>query len=347
MDGGTRRGSLKRERDPKYNRRCSYSPVEALLSMIGLNVSVFKLSNRDIFTVLDLKYGYELGVLCINDKCYEVFYSRTCSRVIVADKKTHEMRDYVPYRRPKRLNCEGIIDLDVHGRRWEGGVRYGKPYGYGELFDEEGRKEYKGFMINGAKCCYGIEYYSDMNKIRYEGCYGCGQRVGKGVLYDRNGRMEYDGLWKNDAPYSSEFDGRILDNHTESIEVSSNQYERAQSFFPLHILHSLKRLVIGDECFGGVRIFELDGLSELESVVIGRDSFTCAKMDDDIRHTKRTDGACRIVNCLKLKSIQIGSGSFSDYHSFELINLPSLQSIDIGHWCFYWTPSFSLTGLID
>ena len=91
-------------------------------------------------------------------------------------------------------------------------------------------------------------------------------------------------------------------------------------------------------------MFELDGLCELESVVIGERSFTYAKTDDDIRNSIRTDGSYRTVNCPKLKSIQIGDYSFSDYHSFELNSFPSLQSIDMGDYCFYWAPSFSLTG---
>ena len=102
----------------------------------------------------------------------------------------------------------------------------------------------------------------------------------------------------------------------------------------------LKRIAIGDGCFGKVRVFELDGLSELESVVIGQQSFR-------IGGDERSDGSYRIVNCPKLKSIQIGDRSFYDYHSFELNNLPSLQSIDIGQKCFLYAPSFSLTGLID
>ena len=102
----------------------------------------------------------------------------------------------------------------------------------------------------------------------------------------------------------------------------------------------LKSIVIGNECFRKVRVFELDGLGELESVVIGEYSF---RISDD----ERTDGSYRIVNCPKLKSIQIGQYSFNDYHSFELNNLPSLQSIDMGYGCFYYAPLFSLTGLID
>ena len=102
----------------------------------------------------------------------------------------------------------------------------------------------------------------------------------------------------------------------------------------------LKRIVIGDNCFGKVRVFELDGLSELESVVIGQQSFRFG-------YDERNDGSYRIVNCPKLKSIQIGDWSFEDYHSFELSNLPSLQSIDMGNSCYWFAPSFSLTGLID
>ena len=103
---------------------------------------------------------------------------------------------------------------------------------------------------------------------------------------------------------------------------------------------SLQSLYIGNGSFGKVRVFELDGLDELESVVIGEISFM-------ISDEERNDGSYRIVNCPKLKSIQIGHWSFEDYHSFELNNLPSLHFIGIGVECFYYAPSFSLTGLID
>ena len=75
-------------------------------------------------------------------------------------------------------------------------------------------------------------------------------------------------------------------------------------------------------------------------MVIGQQSF---RISDE----ERSDGSYRIVNCPKLKSIQIGYQSFQDYHSFELNNLPSLQYIYMGAFCFNYAPSFSLTGLID
>ena len=115
-------------------------------------------------------------------------------------------------------------------------------------------------------------------------------------------------------------------NNVASFNISNNEV--------------LKSIVIGDNCFGKVRVFDLDGLSELESVVIGESSFRIDKYE-------RNDGDYRIMNCPKLKSIQIGNNSFQDYHSFELNNLPSLQSIEMGKDCFFLAPSFSLTGLID
>ena len=144
----------------------------------------------------------------------------------------------------------------------------------------------------------------------------------------------------NDEPYSYHFDGKVIDSYSESIVIPDSSFTNVKSFILHSFFYSLANIVIEDECFGMVRVFELEGLSELESVEIGQDSFR-------IGSSGRSDGSCRIVNCPKLKSIQIGYGSFYDYHSFELNNLPSLQSIVIGHGCFLHTPSFSLTGLID
>ena len=123
--------------------------------------------------------------------------------------------------------------------------------------------------------------------------------------------------------------------------VGNGQYnEVSRTQLRLRKVNRLKRIVIGNNTFGKVRVFELDRLIELESVVIGESSF---KISND----ERDDGTYRIANCPKLKSIQIGYESFYDYHSFELTNLSSLQSIDIGDWCFYYAPALSLTGLID
>ena len=129
-------------------------------------------------------------------------------------------------------------------------------------------------------------------------------------------------------------------NATEWVVGNGRYNEVSRTQLRLRNMIRLKRIVIGDDCFGKVRVFELNGLIELESVVIGQRSIR-------ISNTERNDGSCRIVNCPKLKSIQIGFDSFHDYQILALSNLPSLQSIDIGGYCFFWVSSFSLSGLID
>ena len=138
-----------------------------------------------------------------------------------------------------------------------------------------------------------------------------------------------------------QYDLSKLTNSSNTM-IIPNGYFNGNSIATFNIsnIGVLKSIVIGDNCFGKVRVIDLDGLSELESVVIGQQSFR-------IGSSERSDGSCRIVNCPKLKSIQIGYESIQDYHTFELGNLPSLQSIDFGDRCFNWVPLFSLTGLID
>ena len=303
--------------------------------------TVMKEKNNDSIMEYDIETGREHGVWKKEEKCYAIKRGDEENRVVVADLKTHEMRVY-DGDEWKENEQDGVdcIDLDVNGKRWEGGVKNGKPFGYGVMYDEEGKKEYEGFMVDEVKNCKGIEYYGSIGETKYDGWFTDGKRFGDGVLYDRNGIMEYNGLWKNDMVYSPHSNGSTIDNHTESVTISYGVFNNREPFIPSFYMHSLKRIVIGNECFGKVRVFELDGLDELESVVIGKKSFRFGCY-------KRIDGSYRIVNCPKLKSIQIGKESFYDYHSFELNNLPSLQSIDIRERSFLNAPSFSLTSVID
>ena len=305
----------------------------------GLHISHIK-----TLLSVDLATDKHCSILDVNDSVILLFSGTV---TITADLLSQTM--IVSYDNKRILSSQGkeCIDLDTNGRRWEGGVKGKKPFGYGVLYDEEGRKEYEGFMLDGIKTCYGIEYYSDIGRVKYDGCFCEGNLFGKGTLYDRNGTIEHSGLWKNNHPCSSIFDGRTIDNYTVLIEIPDSSFNDTCSFTPSNYLHSVKRIVIGDGCFTNARSFELEESEELESIIIGERCFTTVEDIDVIDNREQADGVFRVVNCPKLKSIKIGYYSFSDYHSFELSILPSLQSIDIGKYCFYWVPSFSLTGLID
>ena len=140
--------------------------------------------------------------------------------------------------------------------------------------------------------------------------------------------------------------GIVSPSITEWIVENGEFNKKLDASLTLSGAMNLKRMVIGDDCYGSVRSFGIDGLNELESIVIGEKSFTYVKSEQAI-DIMQTDGSCRITNCPKLVSIQIGNWSFSDYKSLEISHLPSLKSIEMGCGCFHRGLSFSLIGLLD
>ena len=89
----------------------------------------------------------------------------------------------------------------------------------------------------------------------------------------------------------------------------------------------VESIEIGNECFGSVQTFKINGLNRLKTIKIGINSFTQKKNSWGNDKSK----SFHILNCESLESIQIGKYSFSDFAGeFELKNLPQLQSIQIG-----------------
>ena len=145
-----------------------------------------------------------------------------------------------------------------------------------------------------------------------------------------------------------------MNMNVTNLIISSNSCNELKSL-NLNEYRYLKSIEIGDECFENVDLFKIDGLNELNELKIGDNSFT------QQRDGNNQSRSFHLLNCAKLKSIDIGRYSFSDYSGgFELINLPSLTSIKIGsieadysdsnnkgrssNFCF---SSFVVEGIID
>ena len=129
----------------------------------------------------------------------------------------------------------------------------------------------------------------------------------------------------------TEQDKELEDFKKEGLQVTDltvprNSYNRLNEI-DINVFEWLRSIEIGDDCFGSVQTFKIDGLSRLKTIKIGINSFTQKKNDDGDDKSK----SFHILNCESLESIQIGQYSFSDFAGeFELKNLPQLQVIKIG-----------------
>ncbi|CBK23952.2 uncharacterized protein [Blastocystis hominis] len=245
---------------------------------------------------------------------------------------------------------EGIVDLD-HGSRFEGLVltenKFGVPFGYGEMYDDDGFLVYKGIMINWKRFGYGSSYHNN-GCIEYEGYWCDDNRFGIGKVYGRKGEFVKECMWCNgiesDIYEKYEGDGsKPMNIEMKHLKLSDNcvLVDWDVSWFS-----NLESIEIGDECFESVQTFQIDGLNRLKTIKIGSNSFTQKRYSNGSDESK----SFHILNCGSLESIQIGQYSFSDYAGdFELKNLPQLQSIQIGiirdESCNFYGSSFVVRGI--
>ena len=227
---------------------------------------------------------------------------------------------------------EGIVDLD-HGSRFEGLVltdekegKIGIPFGYGEMYDDDGNLLYKGIMINWKRFGYGTSYHDNGLK-EYEGYWCDDNRFGSGKLYDRYGKLVKECEWINGIESDIDYEGDGSEPMNMGIKHMKLTDNCVLDDWNVSWLLNLESIEIGNECFGSVKTFQIDGLDRLKTIKIGINSFTQKRNSDGNDSSK----SFHILNCGSLESIQIGQYSFSDFAGdFELRNLPQLQSIQIG-----------------
>ena len=117
-----------------------------------------------------------------------------------------------------------------------------------------------------------------------------------------------------------------LNSAVTELTVSHNSFNTAASELRLSRYKRLTRIVIGNECFRYVNELRLVGLSELESVEIGMNSFTKNKNG----YGRNPNRHFYLKDCPKLKSLKMGRYSFSDYSVIEIENVNALEVIEMG-----------------
>ena len=232
----------------------------------------------------------------------------------------------------KGIEHNQVLDLNDDGERWEGDVLHNEPYGWGVLYDSENRMAYEGFRIRGVNVCYGRSYYSEVGVIEYDGEICEGKRWGRGIQYDRNGKTVFDGEWMNDDNQIEKRvvlneENQFLHSHIEELIVENNGCNGPEwTALDLGFISSLRLLEVGDDCFENVEEVKLIGLNQLESVVIGENSFTKKKNGTG----KNSNRHFYLKNCEKLRELKMGPYSFNEYSVCEIENVPSLEVIEMG-----------------
>ena len=96
----------------------------------------------------------------------------------------------------------------------------------------------------------------------------------------------------------------------------------------------LCELIIGDGCFRNVKGLELRGKEYLEKVEIGSGCFSKSK------------GVLKVVDCVKLKHLSIGSDSCVGWSEFVMKNC-GVEEMDIGDGCFVNCEKTRIVDLVE
>ena len=99
------------------------------------------------------------------------------------------------------------------------------------------------------------------------------------------------------------------------------------SFTKLNLLSfvHLRQFEVGDCSFVYVKEVKMIGLKWLESVVIGENCFTKEGSRSPIR-------LLYLKDCERLRELRIGNHSFENNSSWVIVNLPSLEEMEVGEW---------------
>ena len=334
-------------------------------AIISYHIDSSTIQNAQICLGKEMKPNGWISLILSNRECVVLKFNNGVfmnQGFVVNDEKVlkvfgnHQIGDISYNEEQSTRVVEGIVDLD-HGSRFEGLVltdekegKMGIPFGYGEMYDDDGLLMYKGIMINWKRFGYGTSYH-DNGFVEYEGYWCDDNRFGSGKVYNRYGKLVNECEWVNGIENDIDYEG----DGSEPMNMRMKHLKLTDKCvlvdWDVSWLLNLESIEIGNDCFGLVQTFQIDGLNRLKTIKIGINSFTLLKESNwNYRKANTQSKSFHILNCESLESIQIGEYSFSDFAGeFELKNLPQLQTIQIGtigkdSRNFFWS-SFVIRGI--
>ena len=139
----------------------------------------------------------------------------------------------------------------------------------------------------------------------------------------------------------------------QSIEFGVECFNGANAFSLIGMVESiiwriglpqLQSIKLNNNAFQNTKSFEMFNLTSLQSIDIGQSCFYSASSFSLIG---MVESIIWRIGLLQLQSVKLNNNAFQNTKSFEMSNLTSLQSIDIGQKCFNGASSFSLIGIVE
>ena len=139
----------------------------------------------------------------------------------------------------------------------------------------------------------------------------------------------------------------------QSIEFGVECFNGANAFSLIGMVESiiwriglpqLQSIKLNNNAFQNTKSFEMFNLTSLQSIDIGQSCFYSASSFSLIG---MVESIIWRIGLPQLQSIKLNNNAFQNTKSFEMSNLTSLQSIDIGQSCFNGASSFSLIGIVE
>ena len=233
---------------------------------------------------------------------------------------------------------QSIISFD-NGERWEGQMCLDYSSGQGEEYTEDNELLYKGMEVNYLFEGMGTEYYPDLeaggNRVKqYVGEWKCGLKHGFGTLYNRRGEKVWYGRWCNGERMEDttiihgEPSPLCMYSLMEDLTIDNDSLNTLKQL-DLSKLERVRAIHIGSKCCMNVESFSLVGLRALQTLHVGKSSFTTTgqtwkskRLQGDTIKEKKC--SLRVSHNLCLRSVVIEENAFSDFVAFELDCLVSL-----------------------